>query len=91
MTRGKIMSFWLVKYILQTQQDQIDQSKRSQLEWENYKLKEEIKRIKSNNQPERSKREDFYGMKAEIDQNNILTTEGGKKYDLNQFIGDAVL
>jgi hypothetical protein len=44
-----------------------------------------------NNQPERSKREDFYGMKAEVDENGILNMENGKKYDLNQPIEDAVL
>ncbi len=44
-----------------------------------------------NNQPERSKREDLYGMKATIDENGILTMENGEKYDLNQPIEDAVL
>jgi hypothetical protein len=42
-------------------------------------------------QPERSKREDFYGTEATVDKNGILTLETGERYDLNQPIEDAVL
>ena len=44
-----------------------------------------------NNQPERSKREDFFGMRATVDANGILTMENGNKFDLNNPIEDAVL
>lgn len=40
-------------------------------------------------QPERSKREDFYGHKAIVDSNGIITFEDGKQYNLNQPIEDT--
>jgi hypothetical protein len=54
-------------------------------------MNEKLQIVEIYDQPERSKREDFFGCKAIVDKDGILTFETGEKYDLNQPIEDAVL
>lgn len=58
-------------------------------EWEAYEINY-CPICGENVQPERSEREDFFGMKAEVN-NGILTMENGRSFDLSQLKEDAAL